>query len=316
MPNDPSPISNQRTISTTEYPVLSPDGRFVAFIDSTKGNPCDVRIWDRESNKNLARLSCDRGVSFSANGKHFVVALPNGEFHRYSTTDWKLETKVNVDPKVWDRSSGLLASSPDGRQVVFRFNENCVVVWDLDANRLVTRFDGRPYDYLCLDFAKAVAYSPDGKMLAIVTGLSGRLEEKEVGEGELHVWEVASGKRLLKDQVLGGLHGVTFSPGGKQVAAGGTHGSAIWSIAEKKMVASLDQGKLNRINGITFSAKGDFLIIGTYTAITVWDTKTGEIHSTFKPTAVVSYFTWVSANTKVLLVLQAKATVLWDLNLE
>src|SRR5262249_18459396 len=58
---------------------------------------------------------------------------------------------------------------------------------------------------------RAVAFSPDGKLLA-----SGAGEPKE--RGVVTLWEVATGKPRWRHQEKDGVPGVAFSPNGKMLA--------------------------------------------------------------------------------------------------
>jgi WD40 repeat protein len=108
--------------------------------------------------------------------------------------------------------ASCLAFSPDGKElaiglsggiVFYKLGETVEVKYSISLLRLS-------------DTARGLAYSPNGKSIAIVGGAAG-----------LFLWDTES-KKLLGDsfgQTDGGCRGVAFSPDGRTVAVGGAHGT-------------------------------------------------------------------------------------------
>jgi WD40 repeat protein len=91
---------------------------------------------------------------------------------------------------------------------------------------------------------RAVAFSPDGKLVA--TG----------GGGTLKLWEVASGRELRTLSHATWAEAVAFSPDGKLVATAGWDKTAkLWEVASGRELRTLT-GHTSRVNAVAFSPDG------------------------------------------------------------
>jgi RNA polymerase sigma factor (sigma-70 family) len=168
-----------------------------------------VRLWDVASGKQLRLL-----------GKHHylvndVALSPDGKTVASAGDDnlvrlWDLATgRELLRGEGHEHSVCDLAVSPDSRTLASGGNDGTLRLWDTATGKL------RWHRRVEADGQKVVSlsYSPDGKMLASLSGPS-------FVDTTVRLWDVASGKELHRwpgPQSLGGL--VAFSPDGKTVAA-------------------------------------------------------------------------------------------------
>lgn len=121
----------------------------------------------------------------------------------------------------------------------------------------------------------AVAFSPDGKLLA--SGVYGRVT----------VWDLASAKPLkFLTNVLGAVNDLKFSPDGKLLAVAGGQPSArgdlrLFDTTDWKLVHSLG-GHLDTVSGVAFSPDGSKLASASFDkTVRLWDAKTSKLVHTF-----------------------------------
>ena len=158
-----------------------------------------------------------------------------------------------------------LAISPDGKNLASgSFQE--LRIWNTDTGEEVRKIEGFS------DRIVALAFSPDGKLLATAGG-------PPTEEGEVKLIEVASGKVV---QDLKGAHsdtafGVSFSADGKMLATCGADKFVkIFNVADGKFIKSFE-GHTHHVLDVGWKSDGKFLAsAGADNAIKVWDFEKGE----------------------------------------
>jgi WD40 repeat protein len=116
---------------------------------------------------------------------------------------------------------------------------------------------------------RAVAFSPDGKLLVVGTG-----EPKE--SGTVTLWEVASRQRRWTHTEKAGIPAVAFSPDGQTLAVG-TYGTAarLLDVATGKVRATFQHPK--EVRAVAFAPDGKGLATACWDRrIRVWDLATGK----------------------------------------
>src|SRR5262249_31117356 len=98
----------------------------------------------------------------------------------------------------------------------------------------------------------SVAFSPDGKTLAVGSSAPSRLKDG-LPEGIINLWDVRTGKLRTtlcqsgRRQQAGGdtfnqVRSLLFSPDGKILAGGDNVGYLLWEVETGKEVAAFEQG--------------------------------------------------------------------------
>lgn len=156
--------------------VFSPDGETV--VSANYDN--DVRVWKTKSGELVSRVEDLTGAMFAAeftsDGKQLIMAGLDETVYIWDAKTFALSRKL----KGHGETISSLAISPDGRTLVTggfdvftTRNPVKVAIWDLASGK-ITRTIRAPHA------AASIAFSPDGKWIAL-----------SAGEKEVSLWRVA-----------------------------------------------------------------------------------------------------------------------------
>ncbi len=160
-------------------------------------------------------------------------------------------------------SYSALAFSPDGKLLAVGGSRaddtgapremTPIVIWDPATGKEKLTLKGQPGTIY------GVAFSPDGKTLAVVSTLTGERVGLS-GVGHARLWDVDSGKDLIELKGdPGPVWQVSFAPNGKLVATGGADGNVrLWDPATGKELAKLNLGT-PVVNALAFSSDGKLI---------------------------------------------------------
>jgi WD40 repeat protein len=249
---------------------LGPDGRR-AFTANRAGK---LMEWDATSGE-LIRSLGGKGPAWSA------AFRPDGKQVAIAQDDWTI--------RLWDMEAGCevnvlrghlgrvfdVAFSPDGRLLASAGDDWSVRLWDPTSGQLLATLDAHDEPVLC------VAFSPDGRLLASGAGLEPWRHSPM--EGELVIWDIASGRELYARRGLrGGLLDVAFSPDGRTLISAyagpsATQGEmAVWEVTSGRegLVVCNPGGSAW---SVAFSPDGRRLVsAGEDRAIRLWEAATGQ----------------------------------------
>ncbi len=197
---------------------VAPDGKTLVVVDHP-----GVVLWDLATSKQLRRLEGPQSGAiravYSADGR-LVVTLDSGGSLYVCDTDTGKEIRRFRSGFNWQHAGAsgphALTLSPDGRWLALAGDGIVVEVWEITTGQRCHRWRGDGYAI------HYVAYSPDGRLLALraTRGEAARL--REVGEGK----EVA-----VLDPMGNGMAALAFSPDGGKLAVGRADGTVVlWPV--------------------------------------------------------------------------------------
>lgn len=245
---------------------ISPDGKKLALAGRNQA----VYLWDLETGKQfqgqVGHSDFVSSVAFSPDGKQIGTGSWDGFLSLWDAATGKqkhrlfLETDVLPVPpnlaksfryKKYARIDSL-AFSPDGGFVAatgqHRTHEGIWRIWDAKTGKTV-KAGSLPGQ------GKAVAFSPDGKLLAVTCG---EMPSEKLGKSIIHVYNIATGKKIHEfEPPIGFRQWVYFYPDGKKLIAAGGRTILIWDLIQGKEDKESPPPTKDFFSSITFSSGAD-----------------------------------------------------------
>lgn len=219
---------------------FSPDGVRLATTNDDKL----VRLWNPLTAEKVATLTGHTAVTecatFSPDGKLLASGGKTGEIKLWdaATGNELISLSSPNHHLIWS-----LAFSPDGKYLVAAEGGveslaietgHLLTVWDVSSRQLLKTLVGHSSD------VRAIAFSPDGKLLA-----SGSFDDT------IKLWDTTTWEELatLKTHKV---HGLAFSPDGKRLVSGGRDKTVkIWDVATRQELCTLTTP--SEVNSVAFS---------------------------------------------------------------
>jgi WD40 repeat protein len=228
---------------------FSPDGRTLAvasgFYD-VSDLPGHVILWDVASRKRVRELKGYKGavmdVSFSPDGRMLVTACNDRTVILWDAVSWKQLHTWQCEEGYWC----IAAFSPDSRMVATSatLNGTRVDLWDAASGESMGVIENcrNPRD---------LAFSPDGKMLAISVQTGVRLVELATRQDRKFLPAIPINSNSL-----------AFTPDSKNLAVGcGDNTIQIWNLNVMEEVAAF-HGQHFGIKSVVFSPDNNLLVTG------------------------------------------------------
>jgi len=206
---------------------------------------------------------------FTSDSQIVAVVLANGELRA-----WALASGDPVAQDAGDQATAaiqwssvaphlLTAVRPDGSRLVCDFTPQ----WKLERV-----LGGNAADSPFADRANAVAFSPDGQMLAVGGGIPSRA-------GDISLWNAATGELIQKwdDAHTDSVLSLTFNNDGSRLASGGADRLArIFNTSTGQQEARFE-GHTHHVLGLAF--RGDTRVLATAGgdgSVLIWNLSNGE----------------------------------------
>ena len=244
--DEPMRASNDDTFGIT----FSPDGRLLVVANGDG----DVVVWHPE-------------LPVAAGETENSDISPDGELVAFSSTNagtvtlWDVAHRERTGQVLRCQRAQAPKFSRDGTHVAAPCDDG-LAIWQVDGT-VVARFGNLR--------ATAVAFSPDGKTLAVSS-----LRGGDMGGTRLALVSLTgSGDHQLystKD-LYGAVWSLAFSPNGDRLAAGTLDGQVLlWDIASGKRIGAPLKGHIDGVQDVAFQPHGNLLATaGSDNTVRLWD---------------------------------------------
>jgi uncharacterized repeat protein (TIGR01451 family) len=241
---------------------FSPGGQFVTngaqvFLTSSACTPTNgCEPGQPTVVANLAESNTPLSVAFSPDGQTLASgnvygggAGSSGRISMWRVSDWSLIRSYEVWPTSGNNGPRI-AFSPDSQTLAAnRVGE--IKLWSVAEGSVVRRITEFTQD------VQAVAYSPDGQVLA--TGASGG---GDVPDKTLKLWHSSDGTLLRASDIDSPVYSLAFSPDGQTLASAHYLNVKLWRISDGALLHTIFAGGAGSDAEVAFSPDGQLIAVG------------------------------------------------------
>lgn len=312
---DPRSLRPRAFVSGGGTFAISWDSKIIAVLSGDQS----IRLWDLSGDEpkqrgiikglNEAYVPC---LAFSPDGKTLAAACGAGKIRLWDVTGAK--PKEHPALKGHTGAVLLVAFDPDGKTLASGGDDKTLRLWDLSGaepkQKTVTPLKSAP----C-----ALAFSPDGKMLAHAGLPHGQGSDED---NWVHLWDVTAAEPKERAAIQGDAGGhfgtgpLAFSPDSKMLAcvSGATQSVHFFDLSENKLK---ERATLKRGTGsfVAYAPDGKSLVTAIGGLLRMWDLTGDEPMERPEPAGHIAALggALVSPDGKTMATFSTEAIRFWDM---
>jgi serine/threonine protein kinase/WD40 repeat protein len=247
---------------TCTYCAFSPAESLLAFASyNAEQNKAILHLWNAATQQMIVKIPLAAqclGLAFAQNGQTLVTTSTQIEVWRIS--DLKKLASYPSHGFFIIPGTGF-AATRDLTLAAYAYGHaypQKICVLDLRDGKELWKAVASP------EFVTAVAFSPDGKILATADGFT---------KSDIDLWDAATGKKIGELKGHGWVGSIVFWPDGKKFAAGNSDNTIrVWDVASRKCLDVL-RGQRGQVQRVALLPDNKTLVSGaTDGTVCFWDT--------------------------------------------